>query len=129
MSVYYYLPFANEVVSAQEIELRVSVTDVPRTWDTAVSYKEQYLQDNHAIMIEGESEDFYSVRHKYVLTESQIADQFCELLNDDYPTYVVMGQTFEAGQVLKHNDPRAFRSFVLDHIDALIRDGSLIELP
>lgn len=52
---------------------------------------------------------------------------FMDALNDE-PEVVICGLTYSAGYVLREVDPIAFRTGMLDYLDSLKKDRTIVEI-
>lgn len=63
------------------------------------------------------------------VTDTELADEFEEWLDEIYDPYEVGYLTVYAGEVTRQMDPIAFRVGLSDYIDARMSDGELFEDP
>lgn len=62
------------------------------------------------------------------ITDWELESQYEEMINENFPSVTIQGQTFSQGSALKKLDSTAFRGAFLDYIDAKEKSGELEEI-
>lgn len=128
MSTFYFMPLTGEILSPESVTKYASLTDIPRTLDSNVSYEEQYLRDNNAVMFDGEIGHYYDHASNTTMTRDELMDNYESILSNAYFDIVFDDEALPFGTTIRNAWPELFAKNFEQYLQSILEIGVLLEV-